>query len=284
MNKKAKFVFIALLIAPLTVATISYFYSEIPLEKPEKDKEIIFMTYNIHFGHGVDDNLNLERIAQNILNEEAEIIGLQEVDNGRITTGGVDIGFWLANRLNMYYYVYYPTVENEHTRGCGLLSKFPINSAHGYDIPSDSMQRVMIHTVIRIDDNLDIDVFVVHVGLSEEDTEKQIEFILETIDEETKSSDPQVLMGDFNLENDTDEIIEILKVFDDTYEEYNNDRNDTFPSYDLYGTKHESIDYIFARGYDKIEDSYIVDDMIENEDNPSEYGSDHLPVVSILEF
>ncbi|MFX1393631.1 MAG: endonuclease/exonuclease/phosphatase family protein [Promethearchaeota archaeon] len=284
MNKKAKFIFITLLITPLIIATISYFYSEIPIEKPKKDKEITFMTYNIHFGSGVDDDLNLERIAQNILNEEAEIIGLQEVDNGRITTGGVDIGFWLANRLNMYYYVYYPTVENEHTRGCGVLSKFPIKSAHGYDIPSDSMQRVMIHTVIKIDENLDIDVFVVHVGLSEEDTETQIEFILETIDDEAKSSEPQVLMGDFNLENDTDEIEEILKVFDDTYEEYNNDRDDTFPSYDLYGVSHESIDYIFARGYEEIEDSYVVDDMIENENTPSEYGSDHLPVVSILEF
>ncbi len=283
MNKKAKLIFITLLITPLIVASI-YYYSEILIEKPENDKEIIFMTYNIHFGFGVDDDLNLERIAQNILNEEAEIIGLQEVDNGRITTGGVDIGSWLANRLNMYYYGYYSTVENEHTRGCVLLSKYPIVSAHGYDIPSNSIQRVMIHTVVQVDKNLEINVFVVHVGLSEEDTDKQIEFILETIDDETKSSEPQVLMGDFNLENDTDEIEEILKVFDDTYEKYNHDRDKTFPSYDLYGTTHESIDYIFARGYDEIEDSYVVDDMIENENTPSEYGSDHFPVVSILEF
>lgn len=272
------------MITPLIVAIINYYFSEIPIKKPEKDKEIIFMTYNIHFGYGVDDDLNLERIAQNIQNEEAEIIGLQEIDNGRITTGGIDMGLWLANRLNMYYYEYFPSIENEHTRGCGILSKYPIDSAHGYDIPSESMQRVMVHIVIKIDDNLKLNIFVVHVGLSEEDTEKQIEFILETIDDETKFSDPQVLMGDFNLENDTDEIKEILKVFDDTYEEYNNNRENTFPSYDLYGSKHESIDYIFARGYDEIEDSYIVDDMIKNENTPSEYGSDHLPVVSILKF
>ena len=285
MNKKAKFVFVSLLLTPLIVVTIMYVYSQIPPESPEEDKEIKFMTYNIHFGNGVDDDLNLERIAQNILNEDPDIIGLQEVDNGRITTQGIDMGLWLANRLDMNYYVYYTPIENEHTRGCGLLSKYPIESANGFDIPSKSLQRVMIHTVIRIDSDLEIDVFVVHVGLSEENTEKQIKYILDKIDDEADSSNPQILMGDFNLENDTDEIEDILSDgFTDTYEEYNQDRDDTFPSYDLYGTKDESIDYIFAKGYDEIDDSYIVDDMIENVNTPEEFGSDHLPVVTVLKF
>ena len=82
----------------------------------------------------MDDLLNLERIAQSILTENPDIIGLQEVEDGRITSQGVDMAFWFANRLNMYYF-YYPAA-NEHAFGCALLSKFPIKSASGSQIPS----------------------------------------------------------------------------------------------------------------------------------------------------
>ena len=75
---------------------------EFPKEAAPKN-ELTFMTYNIHFGQGMDDLLNLERIAQNILIDDPDIIGLQEVGVGSAYLQGVDMAFWLAKRLMMNY-------------------------------------------------------------------------------------------------------------------------------------------------------------------------------------
>ena len=59
----------------------------------------------------------------------------------------------------------------------------------------------------------------------------------------------------------------------------------TFPSINLYDVPEESIDYIFATGYTDIINSYVIRDFNPNLNNdPVEFGSDHLPVVTILTF
>ncbi len=44
------------------------------------------------------------------------------------------------------------------------------------------------------------------------------------------------------------------------------------------------IDYIFAAGYQDITDSHVITDMLPGINSPTEYGSDHLPVVSSIIF
>ncbi|TFF90599.1 MAG: hypothetical protein EU548_02160, partial [Promethearchaeota archaeon] len=108
INKKTrKNILLVILIIPLL---ISIFFTVIGLSRPiqaDKDNQITIMTYNIHFGMGMDDKLDLERLAQNILLEDPDIVGLQEVENGRFTSQGVDMALWFATRLGMYYR-YYP--------------------------------------------------------------------------------------------------------------------------------------------------------------------------------
>ena len=151
MKKDYKIIVVILFFMPLISAFIMYGISELPIETPTK-MEFKFMTYNIHFGQGMDDKINLERIAQNILTDKPDILGLQEVDNGRITTQGIDMARWLANRLHMHYY-YFPG-ENEHTLGCALLSIYPIVFQEAYMIPSIDLQRVLIHGTIKINATL----------------------------------------------------------------------------------------------------------------------------------
>ena len=92
MNKKFKYVFITIIIAPLIISIVTFSIAELPRESSPKT-DLTFMTYNIHFGQGMDDLLNLERIAQNILIDDPDIIGLQEVRVGRIETQGIDMAF-----------------------------------------------------------------------------------------------------------------------------------------------------------------------------------------------
>jgi endonuclease/exonuclease/phosphatase family metal-dependent hydrolase len=256
--------------------------SELPVESPAPKNEFKFMTYNIHFGVGMDDLLNLERLAQNILSEDIDpdIIGLQEVENGRMTSDGVDMALWLAERLNMYYF-YFPAI-NEHAYGLALLSKYPILSAKGYQVPSISLERVLIHGVVRLNATLEIDVFVTHLGLInwDENMAAQVNFVVQKTNEVNATS-KKILMGDFNLEYNSPQMVPVYSNFNDTLGGIPRPR--TFPSINLFGEPTESIDYIFAAGYKDIIDGHVITDFLPG-NNPSEFGSDHLPVVTTLTF
>lgn len=286
MNKKRRIIFISLFCTPLIVSFVMFGISELPIESPSPKNEFKFMTYNIHFGVGMDDLLNLERLAQNILSDDIDpdIIGLQEVENGRMTSQGVDMAFWLAKRLNMHYF-YFPAI-NEHAYGLALLSKYPITSAKGYQIPSISLERVLIHGVVAINDTLEIDVFITHLGLLDwdENLTAQVDFVLQKTNEVNKTS-IKILMGDFNLEYNSSQIGQILGAnFDDTLVEFLGlPRPMTFPSINLFDESTDSIDYIFATGYKNIVDSHVITDFSPG-NNPAEFGSDHLPVVATLTF
>lgn len=282
MNKNRRIIFMSLFFTPLIISFVMFGISELPIESPSPKNEFKFMTYNIHFGVGMDDLLNLERIAQNILSEDIDpdIIGLQEVENGRMTSQGVDMAFWLAKRLNMYY-CYFPAI-NEHAYGVALLSKYPILSANGYQIPSISLERVLIHGIVRLSETLEIDVFVTHLGLIEwdENLVAQVNFVLQKTNEVSKTS-KKILMGDFNLEYNSSQIAPVYTYFNDTLGGV--PRPKTFPSINLYDETIESIDYIFATGYKNIVDAHVITDFLPG-NSSSEFGSDHLPVVSTLTF
>lgn len=268
MDKKFKCVLIALIISPLILSVVTIGIGEFPKEVAPKN-ELTFMTYNIHFGQGMDDLLNLERIAQNILIDEPDIIGLQEVGVGSAYLQGVDMAFWLAKRLKMNYYYYNP-INNHHELGNAILSKYPIVLSEGYDIPSILMERTFVHCVVEVSSSLILDVFCTHLGIRTENKSAQVDFLLEKITEINTTS-KQILMGDFNLRDDTAEIGRVLNYYNDTAAEFGADPQ-------------APIDYIFATGYQDITDSHVITDMLPSINSPIEYGSDHLPVVSTIVF
>ena len=283
MNKKSRIIFICMFCTPLIVSIVMFGISEFPVENPSPKNEFKFMTYNIHFGVGMDDLLNLERIAQNILSEDIDpdVIGLQEVETGRITSHGIDMALWLARRLNMYYF-YFPAI-NEHAYGLALLSKYPITSATGYRIPSISLERVLIHGVVMINETLEIDVFVTHLGLLkwDEDLAVQVIYVLQKINQVSITSN-KILMGDLNLEYNSSQLAPVYNFFNDTLGGVPRPR--TFPSINLFGKPIESIDYIYtAKNVINIVESHVITDFLPG-NNSAEFGSDHLPVVATLTF
>lgn len=269
MNKKAKITFTLLFVFPLLISFLMMEF-EISSRKSEVKNQLVFMTYNIHFGQGEDDLLNLERIAQNILVEDPDIIGLQELEAGRVTSQGVDMAYWLANRLNMYYYFYNPP-DNKHVMGNAILSKYPIISSKGYEIPSILQERVFIHCIIQISPSLTLDIFNTHLGIRNENKFIQVDFLMSKIKELSTPTTPTILMGDFNLKRASPEIQPILNYFTDT-------------GIKVSLNERARIDYIFVNGEDSILDYHVVDDMLSSIDTPAEYGSDHLPVVSTILF
>lgn len=276
-QKAILFIIIVLGIPLISTISISAIILLPPVPK-SSNEPITFMTYNIHFGVGMDDMLDLERLTQNILVANPDVLGLQEVENGRITSQGIDMTFWLAERLGMHYY-YYPAV-NEAAFGCALLSKFPILSVTGYDLTSTELERVLVHGVVQVNSSFTMNVFVVHMGLSNENTTRQIEEVL-TITNSTSGA--KVLMGDFNLLNDTNQIKNVTQLFNDTAAKHSPTPGATFPSFPAPEVGNR-IDYIFATNYINIEFSYVITDFLPGIHTAAEFGSDHLPIVARIRF
>jgi endonuclease/exonuclease/phosphatase family metal-dependent hydrolase len=132
------------------------------------------------------------------------------------------------------------------------------------------MERTFIHCVVEISSSLTLDVFCTHLGIRTENKAAQVEFLLEKITEIATTSS-QVLMGDFNLRDDSSEIGRVLSYFNDTAAEFGVDPK-------------ASVDYIFANGYQDVTDSHVITDMLPGINSPIEFGSDHLPVVSTILF
>ncbi|MDD1779399.1 MAG: endonuclease/exonuclease/phosphatase family protein [Candidatus Helarchaeota archaeon] len=270
---------VIILLIPLVISII---YAAIPIQVTSPNfnttHQVKFLTYNIHFGVGMDDRLDLERIVQNILVEDPDIIGMQEVENGRLTSQGVDMAQWIARALGMYYY-YYPAV-NEHAFGVAILSRYPIINITAYQLPTIQLERVFLHAAIRLNTSFSINVFITHLGLENDNTTAQIEFILSKTNAATG---PKVMMGDFNLHNTTTQIGNVTLFFTDTAVAFDPTPGDTFPSFPspLPG---ERIDYIFASGYTAIIDSHVVTDMVPGVHAAWEFGSDHCPVTTTLQY
>lgn len=152
-------------------------------------------TYNIHYGYDDEWHSTLEMIAQTIENERADIIAMQEVDTGRMTSYAADDAYFLARRLHMNV-LYLPTVE--HLTGIAILYRDPLIVTAVQLIPSRQEQTGIVLAKVRIGSQ-SLYAYGIWMGLEDEDTLTQISHALTFIDD----SSPAVFGGDFNAEPDS---------------------------------------------------------------------------------
>ena len=152
--------------------------------------EVVAGTYNIHYGYDEPWHLSLEAQAKTILDSNADIVALQEVDTGRMTSYCIDNAYYLARRLNMNI-VYLPTVE--HLTGIALLHRGEAVETDGQWITSTQEQTGVVYALLESGD-FPVHAFGTWIGLSEEDTSRQINEVLAYIGDQT----PAVFGGDFN--------------------------------------------------------------------------------------
>lgn len=112
-------------------------------------------TYNIHGGSDEFFVPSLNAIGETILRSGSNVVLMQEVEAGRLTSFGVDQSLWLARRVGMDRR-FYPTVEG--LRGLAVLSNVPIAYHDGTPLPgmgeATGLQRVQLtpgdNTVITV--------------------------------------------------------------------------------------------------------------------------------------
>ncbi|WP_053365690.1 endonuclease/exonuclease/phosphatase family protein [Bacillus sp. FJAT-27245] len=233
------------------------------------------MSYNIHHGVGIDNVLDLGRIAGLIDEEGADIVALQEVDRHFGARSNFEDQAKKLAYLLGYHYVYAANLDlnpledgaNRRQYGTAVLSKYPIIHSQNYFLPSFGQeQRGLLETTINVKGN-QIRVYNTHLGLDVPQRLAQVTEIKKIV---AAKKTPAILIGDLNAEPESDEIRLLLEGsnFIDVFE--NIDSVNTFPVED----PRIRIDYIFSSLGLKVSNQYVV---------YSTY-SDHLPVVADFEL
>ncbi|MCM3628160.1 endonuclease/exonuclease/phosphatase family protein [Paenibacillus glycanilyticus] len=246
--------------------------------KKGKETTIKVMEYNIHHAEGMDDILNLNRIGDVIKSSDADIIGLQEVDNHFSTRSNFeDQARWLANYLGMHYQ-FAANLDNDPLNageprrqyGTVILSKYPILSSENHLLDNThypAEQRGLAKTVINVKGN-HINFYNTHLdNKTPEERDIQVNEILSIVNQDNGTS---ILVGDFNATPDSPEIIKMSAQYHDTFAELG--LNDAYTSYYYSDKPNRRIDYIYTSDDVKIKAGKVIDTI----------AADHLPITAEL--
>ncbi len=275
--KTQTFVSVVLLFVVLIVPSVSYvFYiGNSNTGVPNIDNEIKVMTYNLHYGIGMDGKFDPSRIAQFVDSKDIDVVGFEELSHDFIMNTGADFASLLCLEMKKRGYVYH-AFSDIYGAGLfnGIFSKYPIKSFESYKVnPTVVLLRTVVKATIEINGQL-VDVFDTHLTHIYEDRTnpervKQVEFILDLI---KQASNKIILMGDFNSLPDWPEIIAIKNYgLTDAFATTNpNNNTATWPA--NYPYLH--IDYIFLSTDITPISTIIYKTTI----------SDHLPLVATVQL
>jgi endonuclease/exonuclease/phosphatase family metal-dependent hydrolase len=205
--------------------------------------ELRVATYNVHQFLDASGQYNLASVANVLREQDAGIVGLQESEGARITSGNVHGVRWLAETLG---YHYHPGPDTEvGGYGVALLSTWPIREGQVVELPTDG-------TVTRPAMRATVDhpagafpVVVTHLEVDGDVRTRQAERVLELVDEESRA----VVVGDFNATPDEAVVDAMTDRFTDAWAAAGDGDGDTFSA----SRPFQRIDYVFVRGFDVTE-------------------------------
>ena len=151
----------------VVVGVLAFPRPAVPLPQ---DGALQVATYNIHYGFDADWKFNLQAMADLIESNEVDVIALQEVDTGRLTSFAVDDAYYLGRRLGMNV-AYLSTIE--HLTGIALLYKGPLVATDAALLTSSQEQTGIVHAPLRPGEGL-LHAYGIWLGLEDEDTLRQI--------------------------------------------------------------------------------------------------------------
>ncbi len=163
------------------------------------------LTYNIHRAIGLDRRFRLDRIADILYHHNADLILLQEVDDGARRSKRLDLAKRLAQLVDYPHYAVGHNVRLRSGRyGNATLSRFKIERERNIDLTiGNRKRRGCQHTTLRVEKRPGhphrIEVFNLHLGLSPKERTQQIGRLVKS--DEFKSLTPErpcIVAGDFN--------------------------------------------------------------------------------------
>jgi endonuclease/exonuclease/phosphatase family metal-dependent hydrolase len=248
--------------------------------------KIRVLSYNIHRAIGFDRRFAPERIIEIISGHDADIVLLQEVDEGAPRSRELKLAKELADALE---YPHYAMGHNVSMRkgwyGNATLSRFPILRERNIDLSIGMRKRRGCqHTSIEIQNKQNqtfpLEVFNLHLGLSAKERQKQAGVLARSTEYESLDMDtPCIIGGDFN---DWRSLLRALFIEGMEFK-CATDKNNaagspkairTFPSFAPQG----GLDRVYYRG------GLRCISAKRCRFKASKVASDHLPVITEFEF
>ncbi|WP_435358880.1 endonuclease/exonuclease/phosphatase family protein [Haloarchaeobius sp. DFWS5] len=164
--------------------------------------ELTVMTYNVHqFLAGDHGEYNLHDVAAVIEDSGAQVVGLQESEGNRITSGNVDGVRWLAEELG--YHSHYGVPTSDATYGVAVLSAWPIVDSEVVSLSTyQSPPRLAMRVTLDTPDG-EQPFVVTHLQTQQQGTPEAIEMQgveAEEVVDLAGDGDDAIVVGDFNVE------------------------------------------------------------------------------------
>jgi endonuclease/exonuclease/phosphatase family metal-dependent hydrolase len=243
------------------------------------------VTYNIHRAIGVDRRFRPQRIVEVLADHDADVVLLQEVDEGVPRSRELDLAKELAVALGYPHYAVGHNVSLRKGRyGNATLSRYPILRERNVDLTiGNRKRRGCQHTTLEVGPRSGsrhrLEVFNLHLGLSVRERRQQVG-LLASSPEFSRAVHDQVCLvgGDFN-----DWRSQLRPFFVDVLDfRCATDRQTrrgpraikTYPSFSPQG----GLDKIFYRGALRELGIYRCRHQI------SKVASDHLPLIGDFEL
>ena len=243
------------------------------IKESETDNLIKVMTYNIQHGRGMDGEVNIERIAQVILDEGADIVALQEVDVGVERSGRTDIASELSELTGLEYNVFGKNLDHQGgDYGNATLSRFPIVEYENIHFEQMGPEkRGILTTLIEIGE-FNLLMLNTHLDHRGDDDSERVLYIQGARDKIIPGyeKDGTIFVGDMNDVPGSNTYAALADFLTDAWMVSGDGEGLTIPA----DNPLRRIDYIFYSGLLSSTLIWV----------PETYASDHLPVVSEFEL
>jgi endonuclease/exonuclease/phosphatase family metal-dependent hydrolase len=242
------------------------------MDSPRITKQLKLLTYNVHSGVGRDRRYDLSRIQRILVEEQAAIAALQEIER----TSHADQVNELAMGLPATASFCATRAAGEGSFGLAVLSPFRVLACQRYDLSYGRARepRYCLRTDLEIAPEAVLHVFNCHLGLTARERRFQRDQMLS--DAILLSQDlrhPVALMGDFNDSPISVVHSRLRRHFQDAYRATGRRWGPTFRA----GVIPVRLDYIYvSRGI------RVLNCMVRN-DPLARVASDHLPVHATIE-
>jgi len=170
--------------------------AESKISMVQESSNITVATYNVHQCVGTDGRRDPGRIARVILELNASVLGLQEVDS---ESGGTEEKAQMnyLSKATGYKAIPGPTIKRHRGHyGNVLLTAFPVRESRDVDLSFRTQEpRGAIVAVLDVCSR-PLRVIVTHLGLNSRERSHQVEILKEII--RAERADPLILLGDMN--------------------------------------------------------------------------------------
>jgi endonuclease/exonuclease/phosphatase family metal-dependent hydrolase len=161
------------------------------------------LTYNVRRCLGTDGRLSPGRIADVIAAYEPDVVALQELDVGRLRTGGVDQAHMIAQALGMQMHFHASLKVLEEEYGNAILTHRPSQLIKSGPLPGPTGRfaaepRGALWASIDVG-GTNVQVITTHLGLRQGERLTQVDCLLGPHWLGHKACrDPVIMLGDFN--------------------------------------------------------------------------------------